>query len=338
MMKKKSFLRRSIACVTALVICVLSFTACGKLEIKDTKTYAQEIAAMGIFENTTEQTLPQTIIHKLITEHFNAPLAEGKTVKKAIFLGYDGFRADGLENIRDMDNSAIMAVREMGGLYHTFSGGISGVNEQATSTAPSWMAMLTGGWADYNGINDNNQMKNDAKTFLTKIAETGRSASFTTSWREHTKLSYRPDIVYAIENGLPVEYTHQVDDAATYYQILKYTAKPEGVQKTAAEDPDVIFFTFEHTDHAGHDTGFGNQNEEYISACKEADSWGYEILKTIEARSTYATEDWLIIISTDHGGTETSHGGQTPFERMTWLACNRKIELSEENLQFALKK
>lgn len=238
-----------------------------------------------------------------------------------------------------MENSGIMAVREMGGLYHTFSGGISGVNEQTTSTAPSWRAMLTGGWADFNGIDDNSQMKNaDAKTFLTEIAETGRSASFTTSWREHTKLSYRPDIVYAIENGLPVEYTHQVDDAATYYQILKYTAKPEGVQKTAAEDPDVIFFIFEHTDHAGHDTGFGNQNEEYIAACKEADSWGYEILKTIEARSTYAKEDWLIIISTDHGGTETSHGGQTPFERMTWLACNHKIEMTAENLQYARKK
>lgn len=256
---------------------------------------------MGIFENTTEQALPQTIIHKLITEHFSSPLPEGKTVKKAIFLGYDGFRADGLENIRNMETS--------------------------------------GSWADFNGIDDNSQMKNaDAKTFLTEIAETGKSASFTTSWREHTKLSYRPDIVYAIENGLPVEYTHQVDDAATYYQILKYTAKPEGVQKTAAEDPDVIFFTFEHTDHAGHDTGFGNQNEEYIAACKEADSWGYEILKTIEARSTYAEEDWLIIISTDHGGTETSHGGQTPFERMTWLACNHKIEMTAENLQYARKK
>ncbi len=337
-MKKKTVILKSTACLLALILCVLSFAACGKQEIKKADTYAQEIAAMGIFENTTEQALPQTIIHKLITEHFAAPLPEGKTVKKAIFLGYDGFRADGLENIRDMENSAIMKIRAQGALYHTFSGGIAGVNEQATSTAPSWMAMLTGGWADYNGINDNNQMKSDVKTFLTKIAETGRSASFTTSWREHTKLSYRPDIIYAIENGLPVEYTHQIDDAATYYQILKYTAKPEGMQKTAVEDPDVIFFTFEHTDHAGHDTGFGNQNEEYIAACKEADSWGYEILKTIEARSTYAQEDWLIIVSTDHGGTETSHGGQTPFERMTWLACNQKIELTEENLQFALKK
>lgn len=67
-------------------------------------------------------------------------------------------------------------------------------------------------------------------------------------------------------------------------------------------------------------------------------SWGYEILKTIEARSTYAEEDWLILIVTDHGGTEYGHGGQTPFERMTWLACNQKIEVNEENLQFALTK
>lgn len=337
-MKKRIIALKCMACLLTVTICLLTFAACGKKEVKNVKTYADEITAMGIFENTAEQAFPQTIIHKLITEHFAAPLAEGKTVKKAIFLGYDGFRADGLENIKDMETSAIMAVRAQGGLYQTFSGGVAGVNEQATSTAPSWMAMLTGGWADYNGINDNNQMKNDAKTFLTKIAETGRNASFTTSWREHTKLSYRPDIIQSIETGLPVEYTHQIDDAGTYYQILKYVAKPAGVQKTAAEDPDVIFFTFEHTDHAGHDTGFGNQNEEYIAACKEADSWGYEILQTIEARSTYAQEDWLIIISTDHGGTETSHGGQTPFERMTWLACNQNIEVTEENLQFALKK
>ena len=186
--------------------------------------------------------------------------------------------------------------------------------------------MLTGGWADYNGIDDNGQTKDpDVKTFLTKIAETGRAVSFTTSWREHTATSYQPDIVSAIETGLPAEYTHQIDDAATYYQVLSYVAKPQGAEKTAKKDPDAIFFTFEHTDHAGHDTGFGNQNEAYVEACRTADSWGYEIIKTIEARSTYAQEDWLIIISTDHGGTGTSHGGQTPFERMTWLACNKAV-------------
>lgn len=338
-MKKKLYLRKCLAVLLALVLCFGALCACGKMEIKDEDTYIDEVEALGIFDNTVADALPQTIIHKLIMEHFEAPLPEGKTVKKAIFLGYDGFRADALENIKDMEDSGIMYVSEQGGLYNTFSGGVAGVNEQATSTAPSWMAMLTGGWADYNGVDDNGQMKDaDADTFLTKIAETGRAVSFTTSWREHTALSYQPDIISAIENGLPAEYTHQIDDEATYYQVLRYVAKPEGAQKTALEDPDAIFFTFEHTDHAGHDTGFGNQNEAYVEASRTADSWGYEIVKTIEARSTYAQEDWLIIISTDHGGTETSHGGQTLFERMTWLACNKPVEITEENKTFALTK
>lgn len=338
-MKTKSIVIKTVAVLLVCSLSMLAFCGCGKMEIKNTKTYADEINGMKIFDSSVDKALPQTIIYKLMSEHFSAPLAEGKTVKKAIFLGYDGFRADGLENIQDEKESSIMYIKSQGGLYHTFSGGISDVNEQATSTAPSWMAMLTGGWAEFNGIDNNGQMKNeDAKTYLLELAEKGIAASFTTSWREHTALSYRPDFINAIENNLPLEFTHQPDDAGTYYQILKYVSKPEGAEKTAAQDPDVIFFTFEHTDHAGHGTGFGNQNEEYIAACKEADSWGYEIIKTIEARSTYATEDWLIVISADHGGTETSHGGQTPFERMTWLACNKQIELNEENLKFARTK
>jgi len=335
-------MKKSIALIIAAVtvIASLTFTSCSSSarESKKADTYASEIEEMNVFDSSLDKAMPQTVIHKLITDHFNSPLPEGKKTKKAIFIGYDGFRADGLENIKDNEESAIMYLKGKGGLYHTFSGGIAGVNEQATSTAPSWMAMLTGGWGAYNGITDNSQMKNEnADTFLTSLAKQGHCASFTTSWREHTELSYRPDIANSIKTGLPVEYTHQIDDTATYYQILKYVSKPESVQKTAAEDPDVIFFTLEYTDHAGHETGFGNQNEKYVQACKDDDAYGYDIVKTIEARSTYAEEDWLIIISTDHGGTKLSHGGQTPFERMTWLACNKAIDITDEYINYEVK-
>lgn len=327
--------------MTAIVIiCSFTLTSCSSSskERKNADTYAEEINNMGIFDSQIDSAMPQTIIHKLILDHFNSPLPEGKTVKKAVFIGYDGFRADGLENIKDNENSAIMYIKSQGGLYHTFSGGITGVNEQATSTAPSWMAMLTGGWGEYNGITDNNQMKNeDADTFLTTLAKQGHSSSFTTSWREHTELSYRPDIANSIKEGLPVEYTHQIDDTATYYQILEYVSKPESAQKTAQQDPDVIFFTLEYADHAGHGTGFGNQNSEYVQGCKDDDAYGYDIVKAIEARSTYDTEDWLIVISTDHGGTKLSHGGQTPFERMTWLACNKQLDITDEYINYAVK-
>ena len=333
-------MKRSFALILACLLAVTAlFAGCsGHKENKKESTYASDVEALGIWDNKTEEALPQTVIHKLVTDHFAAPLPKGKTVKKAIFIGYDGYRADGLENIKDKTDGAIMYLKSQGGLYHAFSGGVAGQNEQHTSTAPSWMAMLTGGWGDYNGITDNGQEKKaDVDTFLTSQAKAGHAVSFTTSWREHTALSYRPDIVSSIQQGLPAEYTHQIDDTATYYQVLKYVANPAGAKKTAQEDPDCMFLTLEFTDHVGHDTGYGNNNEEYIEACQDADTYGYNIIKTIEARSTYAAEDWLIVISTDHGGTHTGHGGQTPFERMTWIACNQQIPVTEDYLNYAVK-
>lgn len=334
-------MKKIIPILLSLVLITGMFAGCANnktaKEIKKADTYADELQAYGIWDNEVAQELPQTVVHKLVMDHFNAPLPEGKKVKKAILLGYDGLRADGLENVKDDAESSIMYIKSQGGLYHTFSGGISGVNEQATSTSPSWLAMLTGGWGDYNGIKDNGGEKNGAETYLTTLAKQGHAASFTTSWREHTGLTYRPDTVMAIEQGLPVEYTHQVDDNGTYYQVLKYVAKPANITKTAQEDPDVIFFTFEHPDHAGHGSGFGSQNPAYIEAIHEADHFGMEIIKTIEARSTFAEEDWLIIIDADHGGTGTGHGGQTPFERMTWLATNKPIEITDEYTKYEVK-
>ncbi len=321
--------------VAVVILCSFTLTACSSGD--STSNYEEKVKNMDVFDNSLEQEMPQTVIHKLVTEHFASPLPEGKTVKKAIFIGYDGFRADGIENIKNEENSAIMYVKSMGGLYHTFSGGISGVNEQATSTAPSWMAMLTGGWGGYNGITDNSQMKNpNAETFLTTVAKQGHNASFTTSWREHTELSYRPDIANSIKENISVEYTHQIDDTATYYQILKYVAKPAREEKTPAEDPDCIFFTLEYADHAGHTTGY-KSDDNYIQACKDDDAYGYDIVKTIEARSTYEQEDWLIIISTDHGGKGKGHGGQSSLERKTWLACNKAIDITDDYLNYQVK-
>ena len=42
--------------------------------------------------------------------------------------------------------------------------------------------------------------------------------------------------------------------------------------------------------------------------------------------SYFQSEDWLIVITTDHGGIETWHGGQTLEERSTWIVCNKPID------------
>lgn len=52
----------------------------------------------------------------------------------------------------------------------------------------------------------------------------------------------------------------------------------------------------------------------------------YELLQAIYSRPSFQSEDWLIIIATDHGGIETWHGGQTLEERSTWIVCNKPID------------
>ena len=56
----------------------------------------------------------------------------------------------------------------------------------------------------------------------------------------------------------------------------------------------------------------------------------YELLQAIYSRPSFQSEDWLIIIATDHGGIETWHGGQTFEERSTWVVCNKPID--EKNM------
>ena len=327
-----------IAVIVGVVLQLCGFGAFyGLYEPKsDSVAYTDELESYGIWDNTIDEELPQTVIYKLVMDHFNSPLPEGKTAKKVIFLGFDGFRADAIANIKDDPESAIMYLKSKGGLYHTFAGGVKGVNEQHTSTAPGWCSMLTGGWADYHGISDNGMSKNDKETFLTTLAKQGHAASFTASWKEHFSISYRPDIALAAKENIPVKYNCEDNDEGTLKTVLGYVTKEEGQQKTAEEDPDVIFFTFEFTDHAGHLYGFGN-NKNYYQGSLDANKYGYDIIKAVESRSTYDQEDWLIIISTDHGGAGHLHGGQSYMERSTWLAVNKKLDINEELLNFANK-
>ena len=93
---------------------------------------------------------------------------------------------------------------------------------------------------------------------------------------------------------------------------------------------DFIFSTLEYTDHQGHNTGFGPTNPKYVSAFRDAESTGVDIIDTIKARSTYDTEDWLILITTDHGGFGTGHGGPSIEERITFIVSNKEIPLTAE--------
>lgn len=278
------------------------------------------------FENSEDTRLPQTVVNHLVTDFLQDPLPEGKDTKKVIVLGYDGFREDGLETIMEDSRSSVRRIIEQGGLYHTYAGG-EGKQRQETTTGPGWASILTGGWCGSTGIYSCADVKRStARTFLMEGAENGYPSFFVASWEDHFTVTYKNDIEYASQRQLPLWYVQTMGDEETYETVLQLVTKRRGQEKSERQDPDMIFFTLESTDRAGHQTGYGNQNPSYRDACIIADACGRNIIWEIENRDTYETEDWLILITTDHGGVGTSHGGQTEEERNTWLASSRKIE------------
>lgn len=289
---------------------------------EDTEALYRENIAAVAYENTVEEALPQTEIYILINDHFRSPLKEGKTVKKAILIGYDGCRADVLTEIQK-DESAIAYLTEQGAALNlAYCGGVNypEKNSQDTSTAPGWCSILTGTWADEHGITGNDITKTmDTKTLMTSLTEEGiiGSASFITKWAGHfdrENATYLAEKDYCETNSLPVDFIRCKNDNETF----DYTC----LTVSGDDCPDFIFTILEQTDSTGHSTGFSHNSPAYRKAFKEADLCAKEILGKITARETFAEEEWLFIITSDHGGIGTGHGDESIQERMTFVVAD----------------
>ena len=322
-MKKKKKVIIIVSITLAVVLAVggslaLWFTRFMKDEDDTEKLFRENIAKVE-YANTIETAVPQTALYDIIQEHFCSELPEGKIVKKAIIIGYDGCRADILTEIQD-GNSAIGQLMNDGSeLYLSYCGGVPypEKNTQATSTAPGWCSILTGKWADETGITGNDITKEvEPKTLLLSLVEDGlaESSMFITRWKGHfdrDDATYNKEKEYCEDNDLDVTFNRCKNDKASYEATLTEINK--------ADCSDFIFVIYEQTDSTGHKLGFTHNSPYYKEAFMEMDSYGYDTLEAIRNRETYEEEDWLIIITADHGGIGTEHGSESIQERMTFF-------------------
>ncbi len=327
-MKNKKLIIAIIAVVLVIAGAVTAFALTSKpykTDANDTEEfYRQNVASVG-YENTIETAIPQTALYAVIKDHFTSELPEGKTEKKAIILGYDGCRADILA-VKSENNSAVSALLNDGASINIlYCGGVNypEINTQDTSTAPGWCSILTGQWADVHGVTGNDIPKSmAAKTLMTTLTEDGviDTASFITKWAGHfsrKNATYLPEVEYCGNHGLPVSFNKCKDDEASHKAVMTEIADEAC--------SDFIFVIYEPTDSTGHGKGFSFNNPEYQNAFLKQDAYAYEAIQAIKARETYDTEDWLIIITSDHGGIKTGHGGESIQERMTFAVMNKEF-------------
>ncbi|MBR5441660.1 MAG: alkaline phosphatase family protein, partial [Clostridia bacterium] len=291
MKNKKKVIISIIAIIVVLGVIAgslaLYFTRYSRDKNDTEELFRENVAKVG-YENTIEDAIPQTALYDVIVNHYNSPLPDGKTEKKAIIIGYDGCHADVLTE--KQDNGAINALLKDGASIRlAYCGGVNypAENTQKTSTAPGWCSIVTGVWADVHGITGNDITKSlDTKSLMLNLVENGTidSSAFYTRWKGHfsrDNATYLEENEYAEGKGLNVGFNLCDNDEATHEAALN------AVRDESCAD--FTFIIYEHTDSTGHNYGFTYNNPGYKEAFVQEDLCGYEVIEAIRARDTYDT-------------------------------------------------
>ncbi len=234
-------------------------------------------------------------------------LPAGAQHRKVLVIGIDGCRSDALQLANTPSLDAVMD----SGLYTLNSWHVG-----LTWSGPSWSTILTGVQWPKHGVTDNSFSGSNFAAYppfptLAKEEIPGLKCVQVIEWAP-----LRDNITNAGWNR-----TVKVADgnsAATADSAIIQLADP---------DLDALFVYFDQVDLTGHAFTFDPQNQLYIDAIENVDAKIGSILAALYARPTYAQEDWLVLVITDHGGSSFSHGGNTPEERhIWWMAMGDAVE------------
>ncbi|MFJ4715639.1 alkaline phosphatase family protein [Streptomyces sp. NPDC088785] len=221
---------------------------------------------------------------------------------KVLVIGLDGTL---LNRIKDADAPRLKALMAAG---LTAPSALYANPLAPTLSGPGWSTLITGVWPDKHNVKDNDFTGHrfaQYPDFLTRI-ETAKPALSTyavSSWAPLT------DTVFSAKVDTRVSTPSAEYDTGT---------TSRAVARLKSADPDAVFVQLDNVDHAGH--SYGAASQQYLDAVHGVDGQVGQLVDAVTSRTTYATEDWLILVTADHGHTDAGgHGGSTWPERQTFM-------------------
>ncbi|MCE7763408.1 hypothetical protein GQL56_12215 [Pseudomonas putida] len=236
---------------------------------------------------------------------------------KALIIGLDGVQFEQYLSLGDATN-----LKQR--LYYgkAYAGGINGKSsEQPTLSGPGWVTLLTGVWSNKHGVDSDAESQRINPAF----------PSLFKRLRQALPNAYLSSIVNwsPINTAFLLEDAHGADvreSGLSDEQVIERTLQVLG--NTPA---DFTFIQLDEPDQVGHDNGYGDR---YEQALRKADSEIGRLLdKVDQRRRMFPQEDWLVIVSTDHGRDYwgKGHGSASEQEKSIFIASNKPLnqELTE---------
>ena len=251
---------------------------------------------------------------------------------KAVFIIVDGIPPDVLEKV---DTPVLDVISVVGGYAHAHVGGQpGGLTQSPTISAVGYNSLLTGTWANKHNVWGNDIKAPDYAYWdifrIAKIHDPKLQTAIFSTWLDNrTRLvgdglpeAGGKKIDYAFDGFEMDEGRFPHDDNAQYIRDIDELVSTEAGRYIATEGPDLSWVYLEYTDAVGHIFGDSPQLAEAIKLMDVQIGWIWDAIRKREAETG---EDWLIVITTDHGRdvqTGKGHGGQTDRERATWIVTN----------------
>ncbi|SJN08518.1 hypothetical protein FM113_03050 [Leucobacter sp. 7(1)] len=226
-------------------------------------------------------------------------LSAATAVPKTLVIGVDGATFDAMAGASMPNVQALQA----GGL--TAASNLPGNPMAPTVSGAGWSTIATGVWPDkHHVVNNDFTAPNYAQypDYLTRIEATTpeRTTAAIGTWGPISTTVFGPAVDLR-ERG--------AGDAATTARVVQELQKPE---------TDDVFVHLDEVDGAGHSSG--SSSAAYLAALTKADAQIGEMVAAVTSRPDAANEDWLILVTSDHGHTPRGgHGGSTKLERQTYV-------------------
>lgn len=237
----------------------------------------------------------------LLLAVYAARISSASGDPRVLVIGIDGAGGSYLQNA---DTPNIDALINNGTVRYDFQNegalvpnppggyGASGVN---------WSTIVTGASAAHHGVVDNSfagQQFADHPHFFKYLRDQ------VPSLYSASIVSWEPINSQILTNGYANLERQFPGYSSAQQDSLVRTAT---VELVSHGDPDAIFLHFDQVDAAGHSSGWGSIS--YNAAMQAVDTHIGGIMAAINARPgvVNGSEDWLVIITADHGGLGTGH-------------------------------